>query len=59
MLFRSVFVVIYQYWDDFELMEVFKTRSSAECYIKNKIDNDEYDEYTIDTLHILEKNLFN
>lgn len=55
---ENVFVVLYQYWDDFEILEVFKTRSSAESYIKNKLDNDEYDEYTIDTLHILEKKLW-
>ena len=55
----TVFVVVYQQWDDFEVLEVFKKKSSAERYIENKIANDEYGYYPIDTLHILEKNLFN
>ena len=56
----NVFVVVYQEYsmDVFEVLEVFKTRESAERYIENKIDNDEYDEYP-NTLHILEKKLFN
>ena len=52
----TVFVVVYQQWDDFEVLEVFKTRESAECYIGNF----PYDErYLVDNFIILEKKLFN
>ena len=55
----TVYIVMYQEWDDFEIFKAFKNKSSAERYIENKIDNDEYNEYTIDNLHILEMKLFN
>lgn len=56
----NVFLVVYeeneyQECPRFEVLEVFKTRGAAECYIGNMPDNDEY---TIYNLHILEKKLW-
>ena len=54
----NVFVVVYQEYsmDVFEVLEVFKTRESAEVYILN-FPHDE--RYLVDNFIILEKKLFN
>jgi hypothetical protein len=52
----NVFVVVYEYFDDFEVLEVFKTRALAECYIGNFPHDGVY--YTVDNFDILEKKLW-
>ena len=51
----TVFVVVYQQWDDFEVLEVFKTRVSAELYILNFPHNDYY---LVENFILLEKKLW-
>ena len=54
----NVYIVIYQEYsmDVFEVLEVFKNRASAECYIGNFPYDERY--YTADHFHILEKKLW-
>ena len=51
----TVFVVVYQEYDDFEVIDVFKNRVSAETYILNFPCGDGY---IVDNFHILEKILW-
>ena len=50
---ETVYLVMFQYYDDFAILEIFKSRASAECYIGNFPYGDD-DRYTPENLFIHE-----
>ena len=49
----KVYIVHHRFWDDAEILEVFSSRASADNFIADIVS----DEYPLDTLFILEKEL--
>lgn len=47
----TVYIVYHRFWDDFEILEVFDSRQSADDFIVETAS----DEYPLETLHIMEK----
>lgn len=54
---NTVFVVVYQWWDEFELQEVFQTRELALKYLESDrvMEMIVKQNYNADGFHILEK----
>lgn len=54
---NTVFIVVYQWWDEFELLEVFQTRELALKYLESDRVTDMIgnQNYNADGFHILEK----
>jgi len=54
---KSVYIVTYERYDHFQILEVFKTKELAEKYLESDIvfDMMARDGYVMDSFHIIEK----
>ena len=57
---KSVYIVTYECWDHFEILEVFDTRELALKYIESDTVSELVDRYgyKLDCFHIIEKLLW-
>lgn len=55
----TVFIVTYEFWDDFLILEVYKTREGAEKYLESQMIKDMVrNGYDRDSFYIIEKVLW-
>jgi len=54
---KSVYIVTYERWETFEILEVFKTKELALKYLESSTVSDMVDKgyYNLDSFYIIEK----